>query len=112
MDNEPINHESTISTVRLNICIGHLIYRPMISRIKAMLATKLFFEIQAPLSSIYTNSMNKFSLISSLEIKFITSNSQLKKNIYVSHISLPICLHDSSSILWILQMVLKHIKLE
>ena len=38
MDNEPLNHESTISIARLKICIGHLTCHPISSRMKAMLA--------------------------------------------------------------------------
>ena len=73
MDNEPINYKSTTSTARLKICIGHLACQPMSSRMKAMRAMKLFFKIQAPLLSTYTNLINKFSLISPMGINFITS---------------------------------------
>ena len=69
MDNELINHESITSTARLKICIGHLIYQPMSSRIKAM---RLFSGIQAPLLRTYTNPINKFNLISPIKIDLIT----------------------------------------
>ena len=72
MDNELINHESITSTARLKICIGHLIYQPMSSRIKAMLAMRLFSGIQAPLLRTYTNPINKFNLISPIKIDLIT----------------------------------------
>jgi len=73
MDNEPINHESIMSTARLKICIGHLTCQPMSSKMKAMLAMELLSGIQAPLLGTYTNSINKFNPISPMEINFITS---------------------------------------
>jgi hypothetical protein len=45
----------------------------MSSRMKAMLAIKLLFGIQAPLLDTYTNPINKFSWISTMKINIITS---------------------------------------
>ena len=43
------------------------------SKMKAMLAMKLFSVIQAPLLGTYTNSINKFNSISPMKMNSITS---------------------------------------
>ena len=62
-----------MSIAMLKICIGHFTYEPMNPRMKTMLAMKLFSGIQTYFLGTYIDLINKFSLISQMEINFIIS---------------------------------------